>query len=197
MKHVQNSYSALSGEYIRQLGSIDQMEDADRQIIARWGRELGGPILDLGCGPGHWTDYLSDHGKQVLGMDITPEFVASARANFPHLGFYRGDSTALPHSSESLAAILSWYSIIHMDPRSVAQVAQEWHRCLRAGGSVLVGFFSGSELEKFPHAVTAAYYWPTDELAAIVEQQGFHVTETCAQLRPGRRDHGHIIARKI
>jgi SAM-dependent methyltransferase len=35
--------------------------------------------LDAGCGPGAYTEWLLDHGAEVVGMDVSPAMIAHAR----------------------------------------------------------------------------------------------------------------------
>lgn len=50
-------------------------------------------ILDLGCGTGELTDKISQLSSNVIGMDFSPEMIASAKANFPELQFFVKDAT--------------------------------------------------------------------------------------------------------
>ncbi|MBD4580122.1 SAM-dependent methyltransferase, partial [Xanthomonas citri pv. citri] len=51
---VRAAYARRAGEYIARLGSIDATALADQDLINAWGRSVHGPVLDVGCGPGHW-----------------------------------------------------------------------------------------------------------------------------------------------
>ena len=42
-----------------------------------------GPVLDVGCGPGHAARYLHDRGVDAAGVDLTPEMIAVAFATQP------------------------------------------------------------------------------------------------------------------
>ena len=59
---VRTAYSGRSAEYIDLFGSIDAADDRDRQRVERWADGLDGPVLDAGCGPGHWTHHLAARG---------------------------------------------------------------------------------------------------------------------------------------
>ena len=39
----------------------------------------GGPVADVGCGPGYVTHHLHDAGVDAFGIDLSPEMVALAR----------------------------------------------------------------------------------------------------------------------
>ena len=45
----------------------------------------GGPVADVGCGPGYVTRHLHDLGVDAFGIDLSPEMVAIARREYPDL----------------------------------------------------------------------------------------------------------------
>ena len=55
----------------------------DVRRIESWGGGVDGPILDAGCGPGHWTAHLSALGHEACGVDPVPAFVQIARREHP------------------------------------------------------------------------------------------------------------------
>ena len=77
---VSSRYGARAAEYCEALGSLDQMEPTDIALITSWGASVPGSILDAGCGPGHWARLLASADRPVTGIDVTPEFIAHARA---------------------------------------------------------------------------------------------------------------------
>ena len=46
-------------------------------------RAGGGPVVDVGCGPGYVTGHLRDAGVDAFGIDLSPEMVAIARRDSP------------------------------------------------------------------------------------------------------------------
>ena len=42
-------------------------------------RELGDPVLELGCGTGRMTILLAQNGVEITGLDVVPEMLALAR----------------------------------------------------------------------------------------------------------------------
>jgi SAM-dependent methyltransferase len=59
---------------------------------------LGGKrVLDVGCGLGHFYDFLKEHGitpKDYQGIDITPGMISLARTRYPQLEFATTDLLA-------------------------------------------------------------------------------------------------------
>lgn len=87
---VRAAYVERAAEYIDVLGSVEQMSELDRQRIGDWSASVDGLVIDAGCGPGHWTDFLARRGVRVLGVDLVPDFIASARERFPAVPFVVG-----------------------------------------------------------------------------------------------------------
>lgn len=196
MNEVRDSYAARSAEYIRALGSIELMDDADKHTIATWSSTVRGYIVDAGCGPGHWTHFMARHGATAMGIDLTPAFISSAHQRFPSQNYVIADICTLPCADSSIGGILGWYSLIHMNATELDRTLREWHRTLRTNGSVLIGFFTGSHSKQFDHAITPAHYWPIEQLKQELEQCGFTIKETAVRNKTNGRDHGHIMAMK-
>ncbi len=194
LRRVQSAYAVRAGEYAEQLGHMDAVAEPDRRLVLDWATDLTGPVVDVGCGPGHWTAYLHDHGVEVSGVDPVPEFVAHARDAHPGITFDCGTAERLDAADGELGGVLGWYSLIHHTPDRVPVVLTEFARVLRPGGALLLGFFEGPVFEPFDHAVTTAYRWPVDALTALVEDAGFTVTSTHTRTDPGARPHGGITA---
>jgi ubiquinone/menaquinone biosynthesis C-methylase UbiE len=192
------AYGRRAEEYIALLGDIDATASPDRELIAGWARaQPEGPILDVGCGPGHWTHWLHEQGLDVGGVDPTPEFVDAARKRFPGVAFREGFAERLDVADSSLAGVLAWYSLIHVRPDHIPAALAEFARVVEPGGGLLVGFCRGPELEPFDHAVTTAYFWPVDRLSDLIEEAGFAVSVRDTRDDPGARPHGAIVASRV
>ncbi len=105
----------------------------------------GGPVADVGCGPGYVTGHLHDLGVDAFGIDLSPEMVAIARRDHPDLRFEVGTMTDLDLADHSVAGVLAFWSVIHVPDDAVPGVFEEFRRVLWPGGPVLVGFHVGDE----------------------------------------------------
>ncbi len=92
---LRTAYSSRSQEYIDLFDGDWDANEMDAGFIRRHlgGRE--GPVLDLGCGPGYWTDYLHRLGAQATGVDMVPEFIDHARARHPGPAVRLGSITSM------------------------------------------------------------------------------------------------------
>lgn len=195
---AKTSYSRRAAEYAENLGSMSSVHSADAHLVTAWADQLRGPLLDAGCGPGHWTAHLTAHGSDTRGRDQVPEFIDHARRSHPGVRFDVGSIDALPEPAGSFAGVLAWYSLIHHEPRSIRRPLEEFARVLRPGGALLVGFFVGPDVQAFDHSIVTAYRWSPDALGDELRAAGFDVLETHTRTgsRLGPRPHGAMLARR-
>lgn len=170
---VRVAYSAASEQYIDLFNGGWQDHEDDTALVRRHLIGLAGPVLDLGCGPGHWTAFLHALGADVTGVDIVPEFISHARATHPGPKFQLGSMTEVDAAKHSVAGILAWYSTIHMPPPELKRALAVFRQLLTPSGVLVVGFFdSDSAVSEFDHKVTTAYRWPVDVFAEHLAEAG-------------------------
>ena len=183
------AYSLAAEQYIALFGDEAQQQEDDRSFIRRHLAGVSGPVLDLGCGPGHWTAYLHALGTEVTGIDIVPEFVAHARTTHPGPEFRLGSMTGPDAGDHSVAGLLAWYSTIHLPPAELDGVLRGFRRLLASSGVLVIGFFdSDDDVAEFDHAVVTAYRWPVDVLAEHLTTAGFTEVERMRTQRAERPD---------
>jgi SAM-dependent methyltransferase len=103
----------------------------------------GGPVADVGCGPGHVTAHLHELGVDAFGIDLSPVMVEVARRDHPGLRFGVGSMTDLNLADASVAGLLAWWSLIHVPDDAVPLVFEHFRRALRPGAPLLLGFHVG------------------------------------------------------
>jgi SAM-dependent methyltransferase len=146
---TRTSYDTVAASYADLLR--DSMADAPYEcaalalfadLVTRAG---GGPVADVGCGPGRLTILLDGLGLNVFGVDLSPGMIDVARRDHPHLRFDVGSMTDLRLAGNSLAGVMAWWSLIHVPDDEVPTVFAQFRRVLRPGGLLLLGFFIGDE----------------------------------------------------
>jgi SAM-dependent methyltransferase len=127
----------------------------DRVLAVAAGQRVGAG----GSGPGHVTAYLADGGAEATGIDLSPAMVAEARRRFPGRSYEVGDLRRLsrPATSSGWAAVLGWYSLIHLAASELPDAVAALVRPLAPGGWLVLGMHAGSEVrhldEWFDHEV--------------------------------------------
>ncbi|KAB1909739.1 class I SAM-dependent methyltransferase [Micromonospora tulbaghiae] len=194
-RQVRQAYGSVAELYIGLFGTTGQVHDDDLALIGRHLAGRPGPVLDLGCGPGHLTDHLRSLGVDATGIDMVPEFVAHARATYPGGRYLLGSLDDLAVADDSVAGILAWYSLIHLPPPDLDRVLAGFRRAIVAGGPLVVGIFVGDEIGAFDHKVATAYRWPVDEFSARLRQAGFAEVERLTRLDDAtHRSHAALVA---
>ena len=191
-EQVRQSYASVADLYIELFGTSEQVHPDDLAFI---GRHLGsqhGPVLDLGCGPGHITSYLRALGVDATGIDMVPEFIGHARAAHPGGRYELGSIEHLDAADHSVAGILAWYSLIHLPPQDLHGVLTGFRRAMAPGGTLVLGLFDGDEVAAFDHKVATAYRWPAGEMSERLARAGF--TEIERLQRPADGQHRPHVA---
>lgn len=143
---IQTSYDNVASSYADLVVDGADGEDAAFDLLAQLVAHADGRlVLDVGCGPGRTTGSLAARGLQVVGIDLSPGMIEIARRDHPELDFRVGSMTALDIPDGTAAAIVSWWSIIHLPRDVVPQAFAEFHRVLAPGGVLLLGFHVGTE----------------------------------------------------
>jgi len=94
-------------------------------------------VLDLGCGSGWTSWFLAKRGYEVLGVDISEDFIRLAereRAGVPNLNFRVMDYEAMAFDGEFEAAL--FFDALHHAEDEGLALEKAW-RALRPGGLCL------------------------------------------------------------
>jgi SAM-dependent methyltransferase len=149
LSDTRDSYDADASGYadeVRGLLDGNPYLRASLALFAELVRDAGGgPVVDVGCGPGYVTRHLHDLGVDASGIDLSPEMIAIARHDHPDLRFEVGTMTDLDLAERSVAGVLAFWSVIHVPDHAVPGVLDQFRRVLRPSGPLLIGFHVGDD----------------------------------------------------
>jgi uncharacterized protein len=150
-QQVRSSYDAVAGAYAEHL--VDELRDLpfERWLLDRVVEHAaGGPVVDVGSGPGHVTAYLADAGADASGIDLSPAMVEEARRRFPGRSFEVSDLRRLtrPAASSGWSAVLGWYSLIHLAASELPAAVASLARPLAPGGWLVLALHAGAEVRR-------------------------------------------------
>lgn len=96
--------------------------------------EPGMRVLDVGCGPGQFVTELP--GVDYTGIELSPEYVAAARANFGHLGRYLvGTADSIPADELGTFDVVVAKALLHhLDEPEIRRLLDTTRRLLNPGG---------------------------------------------------------------
>ena len=108
----------------------------------RFGRPLSAcRVLDVGCGYGSLLGWFNEQGtppENLVGVDLLPGRIASARERFPDFTFMEANAEhfGFPDASFDLIPVFTVFSSI-LDRHMAAAVASSIRRVLAPGGAVV------------------------------------------------------------
>ena len=115
-------------------------------------------VLDAGCGTGRVGRELARRGLDVVGVDLDPEMLATARRKAPGVDWRLADLMTVDLGRSFDAAVLAGNVMIFLAPGSEAAVVANMARHLRSGGLLIAGF------QIMPGELTLERY---DEIAGL------------------------------
>lgn len=157
---VLSSYDAVAASYADHL--VDELHGLpfETWLLDRVAAHADGrPVVDVGSGPGHVTAYLASRGAEATGVDLSPGMVGEAQRRFPGVPFAVGHLRRLgrPAMSPAWAAVLGWYSLIHLAASELPDAVGALVRPLASDGWLVLALHAGAEVrhldEWFGHEV--------------------------------------------
>lgn len=75
--------------------------DTQHAFVSHYGKDIlsllqpqqGETIVDVGCGTGDLAHELSKQDVHVIGIDASPNMIATAKEKYPHIPFYVQSAT--------------------------------------------------------------------------------------------------------
>ncbi len=180
-ERVRSSYGAIAADYAEKfVGELLDGQPFETWLLDRVASHAdGGPVVEVGCGPGHVTAYLAEAGADATGIDLSSGMIEQARERFPDGSYEVGDLRRLmrPTTSDGWAAVLAWYSLIHLASSELPAAVAALTRPIAPGGWLVLGLHAGAKVrhvdEWFDHDVDLDFvlHEPAD-VVAVVEAAG-------------------------
>src|SRR5688572_7718050 len=97
VRETRDSFDAVADSYAEHFRDELASKPWDRALLAGFAEVVsaggGGPVADLGCGPGGVTAYLRGLGLDAFGVDLSSAMVDIARRRHPEIRFEVGSMT--------------------------------------------------------------------------------------------------------
>lgn len=159
-----NSSVWARGSFLRSYTSSD-LRPAEVVLFVRYRDELGGAVLELGCGTGRIIGCLAPLARECYGMDVSAAMLDQARVRHPTITFIEGDFRDLAQfEDEGLDAVFAGCNVLDIladDARR--DTLREIRRILRPGGVLLMSTHNRAYL---PH-LRGPLQLPTGSLPRI------------------------------
>lgn len=114
----------------------DRVQQADVKVLLPPAR-VGGRLLEVGCGTGHWSRFFASLGYRVEGIDVSAEMIAVARASVPEARFMVADACDLPFEGGAFEVVAAMATLEFIG--DVDAAVSEMARCTTLGGCLVIG----------------------------------------------------------
>lgn len=136
-KQIVDQFSKQSVPFTTVPGHLDSINT----LISMSGVKSTDVVLDVACGPGLVTCEFAKASEKVVGMDMTPAMIETARKRQVELGLNNlsweiGDALHLPFEDQTFDVVITRYSFHHLLSPGLALA--EMIRVCKPGGWVLV-----------------------------------------------------------
>lgn len=128
----------------------------DRHVAWIHGSLLGGrpsTILDLGCGPGLYTERFAERGHRCLGIDFSPasieHAVKQAEESSLQCRYVLGDIRETDYGTDHSLAMLVFGELNVFRPAHARTILERIHAALADGGRVLLEVSTEEAIREF------------------------------------------------
>lgn len=184
-------YDDIAERYIKSDAAVVLKDKIDRFIKLL----LGKKVLDVACGPGHDTDYLTRKGFDCLGIDLSEKMIDIARQNF------KGKYEIMDFFNLKLRDNLfdgMWCSsiFVHIQKKDLPRLLKNSKKVLKNNG--VIGIITAAKQKRIKDRNDTRTYtmYEKEELENYLEKAGFKTL--FAEIFPyGEKSRIFIISKKI
>jgi SAM-dependent methyltransferase len=108
---------------------------------------IDGPVLEIGTGPGRDALALTEAGFAVIGVDLS--LGHAVRAASRGLTMTVASARALPCATDSVGALWSMSTLMHVPAVAIEGTMREIARVLAPSAAVAIGVWGGPDIEHF------------------------------------------------
>ena len=125
-------------------------DDSFKRLIESLPIKKNSKIIDIGCGTGEISKYLSAQGYDALGVDVSDYIKEEYSKNTQNLKFEEVDITIENSISDKYDVVLAHLLLHHILPEDIPSACENIKKLVKADGIVLLSWL---KQEKYPHPV--------------------------------------------
>lgn len=159
--------------------SIENMPNAYTDLLDKFAEKINnGKVLDAGCGPGRDTEYLTEKGLKVTGIDLAEGMIEHAKKNKKG-DFKAMDVRDLEFENGEFEGLWCNTVMHFFQPGEMPEVLEELKRVTKEKGAFYISFKIGEETfirERYGSEVKQ-YLIPEERVREMLEEKGLRIEE--------------------
>lgn len=154
---------------------------------------IGAKILDCGCGPGQDSEVFAKLGFNVIGIDITSEFVDMAKRRVPKANIIQMDMREINFPPDTFDGVWISFSLLHIHQTDVPMVLSKLKEIMKVNGKMMIALHRGPKTDWVTANISGINYncevqeWTQSDLERVIQKNGFDIEYSRPFERPGGR----------
>ncbi len=134
------AYNHLAAAYTREWADKPDIELAG--LFLKQVKD-GASILDVGCGPGHYSQYFHENGYSAQGIDFSENMIQISKLRYREIKFSVQDMRRLEFDDHTFDALWVCSSFPHIQKKEAPKVLLEFKRVLKNDGVLFINAIIG------------------------------------------------------
>ncbi len=131
---LKETYNKIAEDWIKDHNSDTWWQEGTDYFLSLLNKDSR--ILDIGCGGGVKTKYISEKGYKVLGIDFSEKMIEIAKRQNPSVNFSVVDIYDIDKISETFDGIFIQAVLLHIPKARVLEILQKIKSKLNTNGLV-------------------------------------------------------------
>ena len=136
---------------------------------------VGSRLLDLGCGPGIYAEYLTENGFKVTGIDFSKRSINYAKKSCEEKGiditYHYQNYLEIDYETEFDIVILIYCDLGVLSPTDRSTLLKKVYRALKPGGMLILDVFYEPYAKDFEELQTVDYqsggFWSPEDYVLV------------------------------
>lgn len=108
-----------------------------------------GRTIDVGCGIGRDSNWLSKQGYEIVGIDASKQMLSHAEKKYPGISFITDSLPVLANTKDcSFTNVLCSAVIMHLEAEQISQSVTSLLRIMVEGGVIVLSFRGTDQTDK-------------------------------------------------
>lgn len=133
---LKETYNKIAEDWVKDHNSDAWWIEGTDYFLSQLSK--GSKILDVGCGGGIKTKYISEKGYKVIGIDFSDKMIEIAKRENPELDFEVFDMFNINTIGQKFDGIFAQASLLHIPKDRAFEILEKMKNVLNNGGLLYV-----------------------------------------------------------
>jgi len=175
-------YNNIANDYFRSSAAVVLKDKIDKFINLLPGKK----VLDVGCGPGHDTDYLTKRGLVCLGIDLSEKMIEIAKQNFRGK-FEVMDFFNLRFEDDSFDGLWCSSVFVHIIKNDLPKVLRNFRKLLKNNGILGIITVQKQEIKRDKKDSRIYVMYDKKELEDDLKRAGYKILASTTFIYGGKK----------